>query len=163
MQLTSLMLDYLGVARSVIEKGHIVVPAWRIETVEGTYLVLTHFHDDQPKERERLVKLVARFMAWKMATSFVLAAQTWLEPLRKGGEALIVVGLSRNERFGVAQRIVRDEGLQFGPVQWLMPAQLDEAYFRLLPQASTTLTHTEVAELDFIFGPGGELEADKLY
>ena len=113
MQLTSLMLDYLGVARSVIEKGHIVVPAWRIETVEGTYLVLIHFHDDQPKERERLVKLVARFMAWKMATSFVLAAQTWLEPLRKGGEALIVVGLSRNERFGMAQRIVRDEGLQW--------------------------------------------------
>ena len=105
---------------------------------------------------------MARFTAWKMATSFVLAAQTWLKPICKGEEALLVVGASRHERFGLAQRIVREGAPQFGPVQWLMPAQLDEAYFRLLPRTSTTPTHTEVAELDFIFGPSGELEAEKL-
>jgi hypothetical protein len=41
-------------------------------------------------------------MAWKLATSFVLTAETWLgaEITRSGEEAILVVGVSHHERRG---------------------------------------------------------------
>jgi hypothetical protein len=38
----------------------------------------------------------AGFMTWKMATSFVLTAETWLgaEETREGDEALLAIGVS---------------------------------------------------------------------
>ena len=35
------MLDQLAIARRIVEDGDEVVPAWRIETPEGAFLVLT--------------------------------------------------------------------------------------------------------------------------
>jgi hypothetical protein len=43
-------------------------------------------------QRERALSLITRFMAWKLARSFVLVAETWLsaEITRAGEEAILV-------------------------------------------------------------------------
>ena len=48
-----------------------MVPAWRIATPEGTFLILTPFDTDKTEQRNHSLFLISRFMAWKMATSFV--------------------------------------------------------------------------------------------
>ena len=119
---------------------------------------------DRRYERERALLLITRFMAWKLATSFVLTAETWLgsEVTRTGDEALLVVGVSRHERLGLLQRITGRDPASFGTPEWLMPEQMDETYFRLLPTGSGEITLEEIAELSAIFGKDGEMAAERL-
>ena len=53
-----------------------MVPAWLIATAEGTFLIFTRFDTDKSEQLDRAQFLISRFMAWKMATSFVLTAET---------------------------------------------------------------------------------------
>jgi hypothetical protein len=103
-------------------------------------------------------------MTWKMATSFVLTAETWLGPeeTREGDEALLVIGVSHHERLGLIQRITGRDPVSFGSPEWLMPDQIDETYFRLLPSGVSEITAKEAQELAFVFGEGGELMAERL-
>ena len=164
MALVDLMLDQLATARRIVEDGAEVVPAWLITTPEGPFLVLTRFDPDKPEQRERVLFLIARFMAWKLATSFVLVAETWVGPVisRSGVEALFVVGVSRHERRAAMQKIVHEVPVDFGPVVWLAPEQVDDTYFNLLPPKASEITIEEIAELSAVFGEGGELQAERL-
>jgi hypothetical protein len=67
------------------------------------------------EQRERALFLVGQFMVWKIATSFVLTAETWLgaEVTRFGDEALLAVGVSRHERLAVVQRIRHGDAVGF--------------------------------------------------
>ena len=165
MSLTALMIEQIGAARTIVEDGAEVIPSWRINTPEGTYLVFTRFDHDKPERRDRLLHLMTRFMVWKMATSFVLTAETWLgaEATREGDEALLVIGVSHHERLGLVQRIEeRGYRIRFGLPEWLMPDQVDETYFRLLPSGASEIMAEEQRELAVIFGEGGELAAERL-
>jgi hypothetical protein len=104
---------------------------------------------------------VPRFMAWKMATAFVLTADTWLGPerARSAEEAMLVIGVSRTERMGVIRRIRRTPELVFMPPEWLRAEALDENYFRLLPSGPSTVTTEEATMLAAMFGEDGELPA----
>jgi hypothetical protein len=163
MSLVDTMLDQLATARRIVEDGTEVVPAWLISTPEAPFLVLTRFDTDKPEQRERALHLITRFMAWKLATSFVLTAETWLGPVitRSGQEALLVVGVSRHERRAAMQKIVRDSPVDFGPVVWLAPEQVDETDFNLLPAKTSEITIDEIVELSAIFGEGGEMQAER--
>jgi hypothetical protein len=165
MSLTALMIEQIGAARTIVEDDAEVIPAWRINTPEGSYLVFTRFDHDKPEQRERVLLLISRFMTWKMATSFVLTAETWLRVDETGvvKEALLVVGVSHHERLGLVQRIAeRRYPIRFGLPEWLMPDQVDEAYWRLLPSGVGEITAEEQRELAVIFGEGGELAAERL-
>lgn len=164
MSLTALMIEQIGAARTIVEDGAEVIPAWRINTPEGSYLVFTRFDHDKPEQRERVFLLISRFMTWKMATSFVLTAETVLgaEETREGDEALLAIGVSHHERFGLVQRITKRDPVSFGTPEWLMPDQIDETYFRLLPSGVREITAEEQRELAVIFGEGGELVAERL-
>lgn len=164
MSIPDIMLDQLATARRIVEDGAEVVPAWLITTPEGPFLVLTRFDPDKPEQRERVLFLITRFMTWKMATSFVLTAETWVGPVisRSGQEALLAVGVSRHERRAAMQKIVREEPVNFGPVVWLAPEQVDDTYFSLLPAKASEITIEEIAELSAVFGEGGELQAERL-
>ena len=107
--------------------------------------------------------LISRFMAWKMAASFVLTAETWLgaEKTRYGDGALLAIGVSHHERLAVLQRNQPGEALGFGKQQWLQPYQVDAAFFSMLPRRGE-LTSEEVAELARIFGKNGDLRAQRL-
>jgi hypothetical protein len=73
------------------------------------------------------------------------------------------VGCSRSERLGVIQRINRKGAtVEFGPLEWLAPEQLDTLYWTLLPRREETVTATEAAELAAIFAESGEFPAQKL-
>ena len=164
MSLRPIMLEQLAIARRIIEDGHEVVPAWRIGAPDGAWLVLTRFDPDKPGQNERAQHLVRRFMVWKLAQSFVLAAETWLgsKIARNGEEAVIAVAASRAERLGVLQRIRRTPTLAFGPFQWLAPEQMDSAYSRMLPAREESITAEEAKALALIFGEEGELPAQKI-
>ena len=80
MSLRDLMLADLESGLAIVRDGHELIPAWRILTPDGDFLILTRFDPDHPDQRERMLALVPRFMAWKLAIAFVLTAETWLGP-----------------------------------------------------------------------------------
>jgi hypothetical protein len=164
MSLVDIMLEQLAAARRIVEDGQDVVPAWRVNTPEGSYLVLTPFDTDKPERRERALLLITRFMAWKLATSFVVTAQTWMGGglMRSAEEALIVVGISHHERRGLIQKISGTVPVSFQALQWLDADQIDETYFHILPTGAGEITIEEIAELTSIFGEGGEMQAELL-
>ena len=53
MSLATIMLDQLAVARRIVEDGKEMVPAWRITTPEGTFLILTRFDTTSRTTRAR--------------------------------------------------------------------------------------------------------------
>ena len=54
MALIDIMIDQIGTARTIVEDRAEVIPAWRINTPEGAYLVFTRFDHDKPEQRERV-------------------------------------------------------------------------------------------------------------
>ena len=156
-----LMLADLARALQIVQGGHEVVPTWRILAPDGDFVILTRFDPDKPEQRERAFALMPRFMAWKMATAFVLTAETWLGPerTRSGEEAILAVGVSRGDRLAVIQRIRHAPALSFSPAEWLPPDAVDETLFRLLPSGVTTIMAEEAAMLAAVFGEDGEMPA----
>ena len=136
MSLATIMLDHLAVARRAVEDGSTLVPMWRIETPEGNFLISTPFDTGKPEQRERALFLISRFMAWKVATSFVLTTQTWLgaELNQASDEAPLTVGVSHHERLAVLQRIKRDDAVSFSQPMWGSSYHVDECYLKLLPR-----------------------------
>jgi hypothetical protein len=164
MSLRELMLEELARGLQIIRDGHELVPVWRILTPEGEFTILIRFDPDKPEQRERMLALIPRFMAWNLATAFVLTAETLLGPerTRSGEEAVETIGVSHRERLGVIRRIRRTPGLVFMPLEWLGPESLDESYFRLLPTGTGELTAEEVEMLAAVFGEDGEIPARRL-
>lgn len=164
MSLVDIMIDQMSTARGIIEDGGEVVPVWRVATPEGSYLIFTRFDHDKPEQRQRALLLISRFMAWKLATSFVLAAESLVGSQETGAreEAIQVIGVSRNERFGLVQRIEERDPLRLGLPEWLQADQIDEDYLDLLPSRSSEITADEIAKLTSIFGKDGEMAAERL-
>ena len=163
MSIRDVMLEQLSVARRIVTDGHEVVPAWRIESPHGAWLILTRFDPAKPGQRDRATYLIKRFMAWKFAQAFVLTAETWLGRPRSSEEAVTAVGVSKSGGVGVLQRIRRKgEDVEFGPLEWLSPEQLDPAYFTLLPSREESFSAKEAAAMMMIFAEGGELPAQRI-
>jgi hypothetical protein len=164
LSLAAIMLEQLAIARHIVEDGAEIIPAWRIATPAGSFLILTRFDHNKEGQRERVLLLISRFMAWKMATSFVLTAETWLGPgvRRSGAEALLAVGASHHERKVVMQRIRRVPTVAFDAPDWIDPQQVDETYFKILPTGRSEISVEEAHELAVIFGKNGELAAERL-
>ena len=154
------MLDQLAIARRIIEDDQEVVPAWRIETPEGVFLILTPFDASKPENREQRIFLVSRFMAWKMATSFVFTAEPWLGA--DGEDALHIIGVSLHEQLAVVQRIKRGDDVRFSQPMWLARHHVDDRYIAMLPRGQTEITAGEAAALEGVFGKNGELPAERL-
>lgn len=164
MSLATLMLEQLGVARRIVENGHELLPTWRIETPEGTFLISTRFDTNKPEQREGPVFMVTRFMAWKLATSFVLTTETCLgaELVQASDEALFTIGVSHHERLAVLQRMKSDGAVSFSQPMWLASHHIDGCYLKMLPGKRAEATAEEAAALERVFGKNGELPAERL-
>ena len=163
MSLVDIMIDQIGDARRALEDGKPVVPVWVIATPEGSYRIYTEFDAAKPEQRERALLLVSRFMTWRLATSFVLTAEMRLSITEGSGEdAILAVGVSRQERAGLVQRIRRRDPLSLTSPEWLTAEQIDEKYSCLLPSRKSEITADEIAELASIFGEDGEMAAERL-
>jgi hypothetical protein len=117
--LRELMLADLERGLKIVRDGHEVVPAWRVLAPDGDFLILTSFDPDKPGQRERAFALVPRFMAWKLATGYVLTAETWLGPerTRSGEEAVLTIGVSHHERIGRDPAHTADAGALIRPAR----------------------------------------------
>ena len=164
MSIRDVMLDQLAISRGIVAAGIEVVPAWRIETPDdGPWLILTRFDPDNPGQSDRALQLIKRFMVWKFAQAFVLTAEAGLGAVRSGEEAVIAVGVSGSERLGVLQRILRKGGeVDFPPLEWLSPEQMNPTYWTLLPRREESVTVEEAAALTLIFAEHGELPAQRM-
>jgi hypothetical protein len=164
MSLATLMLEQLSVARRIVEDSHELAPTWRIETPEGAFLIPTPFDSEKPEQRERAIFLVSRFMAWKLATGFVLTTKTWLaaELTRTSDEALLAVGISAHERLAVLQRIQPGDHLDFGQPRWLAAYHVDDCYLKMLPGRRAEITAEEAVALSQTFSKSGEIPAARL-
>ena len=147
MSLVDIMIDQIGDARRTLEDGKPVVPVWVIKTPEGSYRVYTEFDAAKSEQRERALRLVSRFMTWRLATSFVLTAEMRLSTEGSEEDAILAVGVSRHERVGLVQRIRRRDPLTLTSPEWLTAAQIDETYSSLLPSRKSEITADEIAEL----------------
>lgn len=163
MPLRDVMLEQLAVAKRVVTGGDEVIPAWRVMTADGDYLVLTRFDPDKEGQLDRALHLISRFMAWKLATGYVLSAETWLGPpgARSGQEAITAVGVTRGEIVGVLQRF-RRAPFRFEKPEWLAADQVDSIHGELLPKRVETVTAGDAAMLTMLFGEDGEMPAHKL-
>jgi len=72
-------------------------------------------------------------MTWRLATSFVLTAEMRLSTEGSGEDSILAVGVSRQERVGLVQRIRRRDPLTLTSPEWLTAEQIDETYSSLLP------------------------------
>ena len=164
MSLRDLMLADLERGLAIVRDGHEIIPAWRILTPDGDFLILTRFDPDQPDQRERMLALVPRFMAWKLATAFVLTAETWLGPqrTRSGEEAVLTHRRVAPRTLGRDPANPPDTLHRFAPAEWLGADAIDEHYFRLLPVGQSAVTAEEAAMLADVFGEDGELPAQRL-
>jgi hypothetical protein len=158
------MLTDLECGLATVRDGRDVVPGWRILTPEGTYRILARFDPDKPQQRNRVLSLIPRFMAWKLAMAFVLTAETWLGPQRSrsGEEAVLTVGVSPRERLGVIRRIRRTPGPNFAAPEWLAADAIDETYFRLLPADVSIIRAEEAVMLATVFAENGEIPARRV-
>ena len=146
-----MILRELERSRQIIRGGDVLVPRFVVSTPDGEFSVFADLPTATKKHDELLAKLYG-FMIWKRASAFVMSCQ-WHEP-----NAVCSIGVSRPTVEGMMQVISRGPPLEFGPLIKLEPEQIGDELPALLPRRSATLSADTIAELERIFGPGGELE-----
>lgn len=171
MDLRTALAEQMATGRRIVASGQVVVPAWRIGTPAGTFLILTRFDEAQPEQRDRALTLVGRFMAWKLATAFVFTAEgIGQDELGAEHDYLTGAGISRGEVIVARQRIVRTAStaapslVEFGPTETFGGRDaIDPLLLALLPSGAVTIDETEARLLASLFGEGGELPAHRLH
>jgi hypothetical protein len=155
MPISAMILRELERSRQIIRGGDVLVPRFIISTPDGEFSVLADLPTDAKKHEEHLAKIYA-FMIWRQASAFVMSCE-WQEP-----NAVCSIGVSRPTVEGMMQAISRGPPVEFGPLIKLESEQIGDELPALLPRRSATLSAEIIAELEQIFGPGGELEAVRL-
>jgi hypothetical protein len=152
-----LMLADLDRAMEIVRAGAEVIPSWRVIYDKDEHQpILTRFDPDAPGQRDRMIHLIQRFMAWKHATAFIFATEAWVGPAgtRTGEEeAVFAVGVVQGQPpQGVMRYIARRPRITFGAPMWLDASYLDPLYGQMLPSAETRpLDDAEVDELRSLF------------
>jgi hypothetical protein len=155
MPISAMNLRELERSRQIIRSGDVLVPRFVVSSPDGEFSVFADFAADTKKHEEVLAKLYA-FIIWKHATAFVMSCE-WQEP-----NAVCSIGVSRPTVEGMIQVISRGPPVEFGPLIKMEPEQIGDELPALMPRRSATLSAETIAELEQIFGPGGELEAVRL-
>jgi hypothetical protein len=148
------LADLLRAQRLKLRIQDEIDPQFRIASPEGDYWIGMTL-DANPAEREKQMRLVSRYMAWKLSPAFTLASEI-ISP-----DAVYCIGVSHRECHAALSRITR-KPLRFGEIEWLTRAQIGDEYVGLLPRGKVTLEAKDIAELDEWFGPEGRFPALKI-
>jgi len=136
----------------IVCDGHEVIPRFRIFAPSGQFVILMQMSDDA-SERQRRIRLVGLFMAWKMATGFVLSGEL------RDPDAITSYAVSRHEQVGLLRHIERGPPISFGETTALDESHIEDGLIVLLPRGTTTMTAELIAELERAFGKDGEMPA----
>jgi hypothetical protein len=96
--LRKVLLEEMGMSEAIVRDGHEVIPRFRIFTADGDFVVLMPLSDNAA-ERQRRIRLVGLFMAWKMATGFVISGES------HAPDAISSFFVGRHEREGLFRPI----------------------------------------------------------
>ena len=150
----TVLREELALSQTIVRRGVEVLPRFRVTTPDGEYRILMPLPDDMAK-RERGMRLMSAFMAWKQASAFILASEL------KVPDAIVAFAACRDGHAAV-MRLIRREPLSFGDDQWLEENQIGPEVVALLPSGSVSIDHETKADLKRLFGEGGEYLAHKL-
>lgn len=148
-----LLEEELRFSASIVLAQEEVVPRFRIDIPGERGHVLFVPLPEDPKERERRMRLVSGFMAWKGASGFIVSSEL-SEP-----DAIISVAVTRGNVIGAARMILR-RPLTVGPVQPLVRSQIGDEIPAMLPPKQTLLSGDMLNELARVFGPQGEFKVE---
>jgi hypothetical protein len=141
----------MHLSERIVRDGHGMVPRFRVITPEGDFVILIPL-PDEPIERERRMRLVAAFMALKLARAFVLSSEL------RTFDALCSFWVSKDKKIGLLHRITSRSPASFGKDEWLNDADAGDDVLSLLPGRETKLSEAMIRELERVFGEGGEFE-----
>jgi hypothetical protein len=153
--LKKVLLEEMGVSEAIVRDGHEVIPRFRIFTADGEFVVLMPLSGNAA-DRHRRIRLVGHFMAWKMATGFVISGEL------HAPDAISSFFIGRHEREGLFRLIERGPAISFSEIRALGEGEVEAALISLLPQRETALTSDDIAELERVFGDGGDMPAMRL-
>lgn len=173
MDLAAALAEQLDSARRIVASGSVVIPAWRLSTPEGQFLILTRFDESKPEQRERALVLIGKFMGWKLATAFVFTAEgSHRDDDGHEHEYLIGAGISRGQVIGARQRISRTAettavsfhtAVEFGELEPFSGSDaVDPVLLDLLPKGSVSIDEEEARVLASLFGEDGEMPAHRI-
>lgn len=142
----------------VVAKDTDVVPRFRLITPDGDYHILVQMKDDELDRLARL-KLVAGFMAWKMASAFIVSGET------KDPAGIFSFAVAPGTVAGVFRSIERASTgeVTIGPPVTLGPDQCDPLFILMMPGPTTEIDAETMAQIEEVFGLGGEMEATRLH
>ncbi len=150
--LKELVIADLERAQRLIRKVNDEIdPQFRIATPEGDYWIAMTLSPDL-NERQAQMRMVSRFMAWKLSPGFTLASEL-MQP-----DSVYCFGATHKEQLAAISLIERNP-LRFAKLQWLSPGQIGEEIRELLPKGAITLDVGMIDELREYFVPEGKFPA----
>jgi len=150
--LKNALLEELGVSEAIVRDGYEVIPRFRIVAPREQFVILLR-PPEGTAERPHCIHLVGRFMAWKMATAFIISCEL------RDPHSISSFAVTRDERNGITRHIDRGPPLSFAPLAALAEGRIERELTALLPRKQTTMTREMVAELEFVFGNDGKMPA----
>jgi hypothetical protein len=137
----TIILEEIAFSEKIVRAGHDVIPRFRILSHEGEFCVLLPLPSEE-ENRLKALRLIATFMALKLAVAFILACEL------AGPEALMALAVHRQGAGGYILPFSRREPLSFGPRQPADPALAGAEILALLPAKETVLTGDQLRELE---------------
>lgn len=150
--LKNALLEELGVSEAIVRDGHVVIPRFRIVAPREQFVILLRLPVDTAEHQER-IHLLRLFIAWKMATAFILSGELH-DP-----HSISSLAVACDACHGIIRRINRGPPLFFAPITALAEADIERGLIAMLPRKQTTLTWEMIAELERVFGEDGEMPA----
>lgn len=145
-------------SHAVIAKGAEVMPRFRVIAPEGDYSVLVRMSDDD-QDRQARLKLVAGFIAWKMASAFIVAGENQ-EP-----DGIFSFAVSAEGAKGQFRQIERDSAgnvVSLGETRILDHQQCDPQFLSMLPETEAAIDPVVMSAMKQIFGLDDEWKSRRL-
>ncbi|MGA7327057.1 MAG: hypothetical protein WBX25_21865 [Rhodomicrobium sp.] len=138
----------------VIDDPAGIDPQFHIMTPEGDFWISMTLAEGT-YERMLQLQAISKFMAWKTALVFTMAAEL------TNPSSVYCFGATHNEQIA-AISIIEREPIRFSDPEWLGVDQIGEEILGLLPQGEVILSEMDLAQLDAYFGLRGEFPAVRL-
>jgi hypothetical protein len=145
------IIDELRLSFDIVLSREEVLPRFRVVCPDGEWTVFVPLPDDIG-ERQRRMQLIYGFMAWKLATAFVMSSEL-VAP-----DCVMSAAVGRNDVLAAAWPIL-SKPLTVAPVEWLPKEAVGDEVVALLPRGRVVLDWETEAALVRAFGSGEEFEA----